>query len=151
MNALIEKSILIEATPVEVWRTLTDVTLMAGWMGDPELKLEISTSWEPGSPMSIKGFHHLRFENKGTVLEYAPYHLLSYDFLSSLSRLPDQKENYTIVRFELTPQADHTNLSLTLANFPAETIYQHLNFYWNTTLVLLKRRIEARLIEQFPG
>lgn len=142
MKTILDKTIVIEAPVAEVWQSITDVTLMAKWMGDAALDLDIVTNWEVGFPVIITGFHHARFENKGVVLEYFHDRILSYNFLSSLSRLPDKEENYTIIRFALTPQENNTALSLTLTNFPTETIYQHLNFYWNTTLVLLKRMIE---------
>ena len=140
---ILEKKILIHAPVPRVWTSLTDVATMKKWMGESEFDLEIITNWEVGSPFVIKGFHHVRFENRGIVLEYVPDHRVSYNFISSLSRLADKKENYTAVRLELDPQGETTSLSLTIYNFPTETIYQHLNFYWNTTLVLLKRMIES--------
>jgi len=146
MKTILDKTIVIEAPTAKVWQSITDIKLMEKWMGNTELDLEIITNWEVGSPLIVKGFHHARFENQGVVLEYLPDHTLSYNFLSSLSRLPDKKENYTMIRFVLIPQENHTTLSLTLTNFPTETIYQHLNFYWNTTLVILKR-----MIEQWPS
>ena len=142
MIAAIEKQVLIDAPVAAVWESLTDLSIMKQWMGAEELKLEIETSWVPGSSFSIRGVHHLQFENKGTVLENIPGQLLSYDFLSSLSRLPDIKENHTVISFSLVPTEAGTRLNLTISNFPTETIYQHLNFYWNTTLVMLKRRVE---------
>jgi|GEM_PF-3423452 len=44
--------------------------------------------------------------------------------------------------FALTPGEDGTELSLTLRNFPTEVIYKHLAFYWNVTIVLLKKFVE---------
>lgn len=142
MDEIINKKIVIAAPVNAVWKSLTDIELMKQWMGAPELELEIATSWNVGSPISIKGFHHVRFENKGVVLEYLPDRLVSYNFLSSMSRLPYEPENHTILRFVLDTQDNHTSLSLTISNFPTETIYHHLNFYWNTTLAMLKRHIE---------
>jgi hypothetical protein len=37
---------------------------------------------------------------------------------------------------------DQTSLTLTINNFPTETIYRHLDFYWRTTLVMLKKFTE---------
>lgn len=142
MEKIIDKKIDIKAPAAEIWKSLTDTTLMAKWMGDAALDLDITTSWQVGAPIIIKGFHHARFENKGVVLEYLPDQILSYNFLSSLSRLPDKNENYTIIRFTIIPMEQHTSLELSLTNFPTDVIYHHLNFYWNTTLVMLKRAIE---------
>lgn len=145
MEKELDKQILISATTAIVWKSITDVALMAGWMGDPSMNLEINTSWEVGAPIRIRGKHHALFENKGTVLEYLPEHTMSYDYLSSLSRLPDEKINYTTLQFVLTPQGTQTLLSLKITGFPTEVIYHHINFYWNGTLVVLKKTIEDRL------
>lgn len=144
METIINKKILINAPVAEVWKSITDPGLMVKWMGEADFDLKIATTWEVGSPFTIQGFHHLQFENKGVVLEYLPGQVLSYDFLSSLSRLPDTKENHSILRFTLKSEEQHTSLELTITNFPTLTIYQHLNFYWNTTLVLLKKVIEMK-------
>lgn len=108
------------------------------------MELEVTTSWEMGTPLVIRGFHHVRFENKGIVLEFTPERVMSYSFLSSVSRLPDLMENYSVVRFELREEGMRTLLTLQLFNFPTETIYHHLNFYWNSTLMILKRMVESR-------
>lgn len=65
-------------------------------MADPEVGIELITNWKVGSPITIKGFHHIKFENKKTVLQFEPDKVLQYDYLSSLSRLPDKPENYSI-------------------------------------------------------
>lgn len=145
MDTIIDKNIVINALVGDVWQALTDPAFMVKWMGEADFDLKVTTNWEIGAPFIIKGFHHLKFENKGIVLEFLPERLLSYNFLSSLSRLPDIKENHTMVRFTLTAVELHTSLQLTITNFPTLTIYQHLNFYWNTTLVILKRTIESSI------
>jgi uncharacterized protein YndB with AHSA1/START domain len=142
MNEIINKKVVIAAPVNEVWKSLTDIESMKQWMGAPEMELEITTSWDIGSPITITGFHHVKFENRGVVLEYLTDRLVSYNFLSSISRLPYEPENHTVLRFTLDAENDHTALSLIISNFPTETIYHHLNFYWNTTLVMLKRHIE---------
>lgn len=140
---ILDKNITIEAPVGKVWAAITDIRSMREWMGGDELQLEVATSWEVGSPLVIRGFHHVRFENRGVVLEYVPERVMAYSFLSSVSRLPDVTENYSVVRFELKEEGAHTALSLQLSNFPTETIYHHLNFYWNSTLMMLKRKVEG--------
>ncbi|MET3878706.1 SRPBCC domain-containing protein [Chitinophaga sp. OAE865] len=145
MEEVIGKQISINAPVARVWHAITDVGLMTAWMGGPELELEVATTWVVGAPIVISGFHHARFENKGTVLEYLPEQVVSYNFLSSISRLPDSAENYSIIRFMFEPQGEQTLLSLTITNFPTATIYHHLNFYWNTTMVMIKKMIEGMM------
>ncbi len=140
---LATKTININAPASKVWEALTNPDLMKKWMSETEI--EIITDWQVGSPMTIRGnLHGIKFKNTGTVLQFEPEQILRYSHLSSLSRLPDKTENYSIIEFKLSPLADQTALTLTLSIFPTETIYKHLAFYWNVTLEILKRLIEER-------
>lgn len=65
MTQEILETITIKAPVYRVWDTLTRTDLMQQWMGDPEMHVEVITDWEVGSPIVIKGFHHVAFENKG--------------------------------------------------------------------------------------
>jgi len=145
MTQRIDKTIIIEAAPSAVWDALTDPGLMKQWMAEPEIRMEIITDWKVGGPIIIKGFHHIKFENKGTVLQFEPGKVLRYNYLSSLSRLPDNPENYSIIEFGLAPFEHHTSLTLTISNFPTDIIFKHVDFYWRTTIVLLKKFIENLL------
>ena len=143
MTNLIEKTVVINALGADVWKALTQPFLMKQWMGENEMNLHIQTSWAVNSPITISGFHHLPFVNKGTVLQFDEEKVLSYSQNSSLSRLPDLPENYSVIKFNLSPADTQTALTLTIINFPTETIYKHLEFYWQTTIVLLKKFIES--------
>ena len=142
MKQQIDIAIRINASPAMVWNTLIDPDLMKQWMGEPEMYLEIITDWKPGSPIVIKGFHHVNFVNTGTVLGFEPEKILRYNYLSSISRLPDKPENHTIVEFRLTPERDQTLLTLNLSNFPTESIFKHVDFYWRNTMGIIKDSIE---------
>jgi len=142
MTQQIEKTIIIKALPFAVWHALTNPEVMKQWIAEPELELEIITAWKIGAPIVIKGFHHIRFENKGTVLQFEPNKVLEYNFLSSLSRLPDKPENYTVAQFRLMPLENQTSLTLILRNFPTEAIFKHVDFYWRTTLEIMKKVVE---------
>lgn len=139
----IEKTITINAPPEAIWKALTEPVLMKQWMGDPEMQLEIQTGWQVSSPIRISGIHHGKFVNKGTVLENVPYQKLVYTHLSSVSRLPDVPESYTVYDFTLEPKGPETFLTLRISNFPTESIYKHLEFYWGTTLLIIKKLIEG--------
>lgn len=140
----IEQAILIKAPVDKVWNTLTNPGLMKQWMGEPEMKIEVITDWRTGSPIVIKGFHHVKFENKGTVLQFKPVEGLKYNYISSLSRLEDAPENYTVIEFILTPFEQETTVTLTLSNFPTEAIFRHVGFYWKTTMHIMKKLAEGR-------
>jgi uncharacterized protein YndB with AHSA1/START domain len=142
MTQQITKTIIIKASPHLVWDTLTKPNLMRQWMGEPEMEIEISADWSIGGAVVIKGFHHVKFENKGTVLQVERGKVLRYNYLSSLSRLPDNSENYTIIDFRVEPLDNQTSLTLTLSNFPTEAVFKHVNFYWETTLRIIKELTE---------
>jgi uncharacterized protein YndB with AHSA1/START domain len=143
MSSIVEKAIVINASPAAVWNALTRPELMKQWMADPVMGLEIVTDWSVGRPITMTGFHHVRFENKGMVLEVEPEKILRYTHLSSISRLPDKPEHYSLLEFRLAAVQDGTALTLTLGNFPTETIQKHLEFYWRTTLAILKKFVES--------
>ena len=117
---------------------------MKQWMGEPEMKIEILTDWKVGGSIIIKGFHHTQFENKGTVLQFEPNLVLRYSHLSSLSRLPDNPENYSVIEFQLAPSEDQTLLTLVVNNLPIESIFKHFEFYWKVTIGIVKKFIEKR-------
>ncbi len=137
-------AVTINSEPAKVWAALTDHKLMVQWMGDPEMKLEINTNWKVNEEILIRGFHHLKFENKGIVLSYDKEKKLSYSHLSSLSRLPDKPGNYSVLEFVLIPVDEHTLLTLFITNFPTETIRKHLEFYWRGTMAKIKNAVEAQ-------
>lgn len=142
MEQEIEKRILIHASPDRVWGYLTKPELMKAWMGDEGMQVEVITDWVVGHPILIKGKHHGPFENKGVVMQCEPGKILQYNHLSSVSRLPDSPENYTVMTFRLSLNHEQTLLSVGAENFPTESIYKHLNFYWAGTLFILKQQIE---------
>ena len=144
MFDIFSATVIINSKPAEVWKTLTTPDLMTVWMGEPGMKLEILTDWNVNSPITIRGFHHVNFENKGIVLQFEKERKLSYSHLSSVSRLPDRQENYSILEFILTPVDKQTSLMINISNFPTEIIRKHLEFYWRTTVLKIKQSVEKR-------
>lgn len=144
MTQVISQTVAIDAPPRIVWRTLTDPDLMRKWMAEPEVGLEITTDWRVGSSIVVRGFHHVRFENTGIVLRFEPNSILQYSHQSSLSRLPDEPENYSIYTFRLTPMGeDSTSLTVEIANFPTESIFRHVEFYWRVTPRMMRQTAEC--------
>ena len=134
-------NITINSTPTKVWQTLTDHELMVQWLGDPDMEIEVKTTWQINTPIIIKGFHHVKFENTGIVLAFDKERKLSFTHLSSVSRLPDIPENYSTLTFTLKPISNATHLTLKIENFPTESIRKHLEFYWRTTIITIKNKV----------
>lgn len=140
---IFHKTIHIDAPVSKVWSALTDLELMKKWVSETEI--EIITDWKVGGPILMRGrLHGVRFENKGTVLQFEPEKILEYSHLSSISRLPDKPESYSVIEFQLARVNEKTALTVRVRNFPTETIYKHLAFYWNVTLEIIKRMIEKQ-------
>jgi len=139
------KAVTINASTSQVWHILTTPELMKKWMISDDIEININTDWKVGSPMVIRGnMSGKNFENNGTVLQFEPEKILEYSHLSSTSRLPNRPESYSIIEFRLQPMENLTILTLTVSNFPTESIYKHLAFYWNVTLEVLKKMIENK-------
>lgn len=116
---------------------------MARWMGEEEMQVTVETGWQEHGPILVRGFHHVPFENRGTVLVFEENRRLVYTHLSSVSGLPDNPENHAVFSFWLTPEKEGTILSLALRNFPTASIRKHLELYWPPTLALLGRLAEG--------
>ncbi len=137
--------VIVDAPVSTTWRVLTEPELMRQWMF--EEPIEIITDWQVGGPILIKGhIHDIYFENTGKVLQFQPNECLRYEHLSSLSKLPHEPGSYTTLDFKLQAVKDQTLLKISLENFPTESIYKHLKFYWETTLGILKK-----FAEELPG
>jgi uncharacterized protein YndB with AHSA1/START domain len=140
-DRILNKAIRIDAPASMVWDVLTTPVFMKKWMAETEI--HIITDWTVGHPIIIHGnLQGIKFKNKGTVLQFEREKILQYSYLSSLSRLPHEPRNYSMIEFLLAPVENQTELILTLCNFPTEAIYQHLAFYWNVTLEILKKTVE---------
>lgn len=146
----VEKSILIQASPIEVWAALTEAPALAAWMSDEAFAVE--TDWTLGGPVVFRGLLHgrLRFENRGVVQVFAPPRLLQYTHWSSLSRrvFPDLLEHHVVLRFELTPSGDGTRVDLVLSNLGNYAVYGHINYYWEIALAMLRRYCEGEVRSQ---
>lgn len=143
MTTSFSTAITIDTTKAKVWTSLTDPETMATWLGEPEMQIDVQTDWQVGCPIFIRGFHHIPFENKGVVLHYDAEVRLAYSHLSSISRLADEPTSYSILEFSLAPSGNQTLLTLTISNFPTETIRKHLEFYWRTTMLQIKQIAET--------
>jgi len=115
---------------------------MRQWMGEEEMQIEIETTWKVNTPIVIRGIHHLPFVNDGIVLEYMREQRLTYNSRSSISQLPAASSSYSVIDFTLTPIEDDTLLTLTVSNFPTETIQKHFAFYWRGTMGKIKQVAE---------
>lgn len=146
MTGTFSTSIQMSCGPAPIWRALTNAELMSGWLGEPQMEIQVLTSWQIDSPIIIRGFHNGYFENKGTVLVFEKEQKLAYTHLSSVSGLADTQEHYSVIELILTRQIEGTLLTVNIERFPTEIIRKHLEFYWKSTLAIIKAKVEERPI-----
>lgn len=141
-DRIVNTVVSIHAPAAVIWSFLTDPVRIGLWMMDTPVT--IATTWDTGSPIRSYGdLHGLPYENRGIILECIPEKVLSYSFWSTLSQIPDLPENYSVIRFELTPALSGTELTFTQENLVTESIYHHSNFYWHTVLGMIKKMSES--------
>ena len=151
-HATVTQSIQIAATPDRVWQVLTDRDSGRVWRS-----AEYETDWQPGSAVAITAqIGPKRYRDKGTVLGMERPTRLTYEFLPRVSGLPDVPESYSVVSFELVPREGGTELTVTHTVPPSpirkgknfeigpESGEKHVEFYWRSTLPLLRDLIEGR-------
>jgi len=77
-----EATVDIDASPSEVWRSLTDPARLKQYY----LGAEVETDWQVGSPITFKGaWDGKHYEDKGEILAFEPERKLAYSHLSPMS------------------------------------------------------------------
>ena len=106
----------IAASPGEIWKALTNrETLKKFFFG-----ADVETDWQVGHPIRFKGaFKGKSYEDKGEIQRIEPRRHLSFSHWSALAGVPDTPEHYHLVSFDLEPQGEATEVTLTQANLMA--------------------------------
>lgn len=142
MNTTItmEVSILLNISPSEVWKSLTDKILVKKYF----FGTEVTSSWEIGKPIKFTGeWENTPYEDKGTILELEVNKKLTYNYWSSFSGTEDCSENYARITYLLSEnQLGQTTLTIIQDGFKDETTKNHSINNWNTILQNLKKLLE---------
>ncbi len=102
-------TITINASPQQVWDTLTKPELVKLW----QFGSELHTNWQTGSDIRfITRWEDKVFEQWGKVLTVTPCELIKYSLFAARPGLEDRPENYFIMNYVLTPGAGHTTLEI---------------------------------------
>ena len=134
------KSIIINAKPARVWEALTDPAQVKQVMWGSE----VESDWKQGSPLTYRGVWEGKpFEDKGTILEIDPPHLLRTNYFSPLSGKPDVAENYAEVTYTLSPEGNGTKITVTQSNIADEKARDHSESNWGSALETMKKMIEG--------
>jgi uncharacterized protein YndB with AHSA1/START domain len=108
-----EATVDIDASPSDVWRSLTDPAMIKQYY----LGAEVQTDWQVGSPISFKGeWDGKPYEDKGEILAVEPERKLAYSHFSPMSGKPDVPENYHVVEVTLDESDGKTRVTLRQSN-----------------------------------
>ena len=136
-----QRSIVIDASPEEVWEALTTPELIRQYF----FSVDTITDWKVGSPIVHRGeWQGKPFEDKGTILQYNPPKLLQYTHWSPLAGTPDLPENYQTVSIMLEEQGTGTEVTIANDNAGSEESRRHSAENWQHVLEALKDLLENR-------
>jgi uncharacterized protein YndB with AHSA1/START domain len=102
-----ESVVNILAPARKVWLALTVPDLVKQWQYGSDLL----TTWEPGTPIIFRNeWNGQTFEQKGTVIEFAPESRLKYSLFFPRPDLQDIPEHYFFMTYELIERGEATSL-----------------------------------------
>jgi len=139
-NTLIaETSIIVNATPAQVWNVLTTPKLIKRYL----MGTDVSTDWEEGSTITYSGeYEGKKYHDKGIIRKIEPEKILQSTYLSSMSGKEDKPENYNLVTYKIAIKDNKTILTLTQDNISTEKEKEHSIENWKMVLEKLKQVVE---------
>ncbi len=133
-------SIIINASIVNVWKTLTDPELVKQYL----FGTKVSTDWKKGSQIKWTGiWNDKKYEDKGQIIEIVAEKLIICTYWSSMSGLEDKKENYTTVSYILDGQDGKVKLTIIQDNIKIKELKEHSENSWTMVGNSLKRVAES--------
>ena len=124
-------SVLVDATPEQVWRALTDPALVKQYF----FGTTVTTDWQQGSPITYAGeWDGKPYEDKGVVLDVDEPRLLVTSFFSPMSGKEDVPENYQRVIYRVEPETGGTRVSVEQDNNADADAAAHSSANWQTIL-----------------
>jgi uncharacterized protein YndB with AHSA1/START domain len=110
---LINREVLLDATPIMVWEALTNPAKTKQFMFNCEVKCD----WKKGSPISWKGnFQGYESAERGVILDTKEAEVLKYTSFDPNFGLEDLPENYLIITYTLEEKEGKTLLSTCIEN-----------------------------------
>lgn len=121
---------LLNASQDAVWEAVTDPGKVKQYFFGSDL----GTTWDVGSPITFKGeWQGSSYEDKGIVKAFDPPHKLIYE-------IPGK---YGIVTYELAPQGEQTELTITQAEIATEQERHQMQQNWSMVLDSMKKMLEG--------
>lgn len=134
-------SLEIRAPLASVWEAITKPEIVKQYFFGTNLV----TDWKVGSPLFFRGeWEGKTYEDRGTVLSFAPMQSLSFNYWSGFSGLEDKPELRQIIRYELTPVRDGVRITIEQSNVDTQKRADHSADNWRGVLEALKHLLEGK-------
>jgi uncharacterized protein YndB with AHSA1/START domain len=131
----------IRAPLSSVWDAITKPEIVKQYFFGTNLV----TDWKIGSAIFFRGeWEGKSYEDRGTVLSFAPTKGLSFSYWSSFSGLEDKPELRHIIRYDLETTHDGTRITVHQANVDTQERADHSASNWRSVLEALKQLLEGR-------
>ncbi len=137
---ILNKSILIHASPEKVWQALTDRELIKQYF----FGTDCITDWKKGSPIIYRGeWEGKSYEDHGHIIDIETGKFIRYNYWSSFSGTEDKPENYAEISYELIPENNgSTTLVITQNGFKDEETLKHSEENWMLVMEGMKKILE---------
>lgn len=134
-----QTSINIQAPVNKVWQALTDPKLIKQYL----FGTNAVSDWKEGSSITYSGeWEGKSYQDKGEIVKIIPEKLLHTTYLSSMSNKEDKPENYANVIYEIEPQDNSSQITITQDNIENEEQVDHMIQNWNMVLSGMKKLLE---------
>ena len=135
----LKTSITFNAPIAEVWKGLTDPSMVKQYFFGTDLKSDLKI----GSPITFSGeWEGKKYEDGGIILDADAPKLLKYTYWSSMSGTEDKPENYANITYELSEANGKTTLTLTQDGVKTQEALEHSEQNWQGVFSGLKKLVE---------
>jgi len=141
-NLVVSKSIIIKASPEEVWEVMTNPEKIKIYL----YGTETITDWEVGSPIIFQGeYEGNAYKDRGNVIGKVDNEFLKYNYWSGFSGLKDHPENYSVITYIIQKLKDgDVQLSWLQQGFANEAGQQHMENGLPAMLQDIKKLVEDK-------
>jgi len=136
----IQSQTVIRCSAKELWDFLVNPKKIEKYM----FGTKVTSEWEKGSKIRFEGkYEGKTYLDKGIIQAILPEKKLEYTYLSSLSGLQDNPENYSLITFDINLIKEQTVLTIHQQGFVSNESIEHSKANWEITLKNIKQLAES--------
>ena len=135
--------ITIHAPVMAVWQSLIDPAMIKQYF----FGVDTIGDWQEGNTIIYQGeWQGKKFQGRGKVLQMEDEKILKHSYWSNMSGHPDESEFYHIITYQLKPNGDNTDLTLTEENLDSKEMKEKSAQLWNMIFNNLKKLLEKEVV-----